>query len=601
MTETRLGDCKFARHRAEGLSRHTGLTRMNFSISLPQDTVSRLALALIAGLLLIRLVLVFTSPLELYADEAQYWRWGQTLEWGYYSKPPLIAWVIAASSNLLGDTEAGVRLFAPILHAIAALAILALARRMMGASAALIAVAAYVFMPGIVLSSTVISTDGVLFPFWCIALYLLWRLREGDAGWPETIALGAAIGFAFLSKYAALYFVIGIALTSLIDPPTRRALLTRQGLAAGTIALAILAPHLAWNAANSFQTVGHTVDNANLGGELFNLEHLPQFLGDQMGVFGPISFLGLLAGLIFMRRGRDAETATREDWLACFIVPVLVIIAFQAVLSRAHANWAATAYPAACLFVASIFSRAQTDRRLWWVIIVLVPLAIQLAPDLTPLVKIGIGTGVAAVLIAAGFASVWRPVGLFWTGIALQLALTLFLAVITLGPSHWVSAVGMDNGFKRTRGWQDLAQQLVLEAERQQATAVLVDEREIWHGLDFYTHNQLDAPLILWRYLETPKNFAEQTPMTNEIDGRVLVASYRSNRRPQIQGDFASWESVGVIGVDLGHRGNGCPLSRNLRLYLVSNYAQLPRTAEWFDTYRDQHIDRPTLCPLPKD
>lgn len=574
---------------------------MNFSISLPQDTVSRLALALIAGLLLIRLVLVFASPLELYADEAQYWRWGQTLEWGYYSKPPLIAWVIATSSGLLGDTEAGVRLFAPILHAIAALAIWALARRMMGPSAALIAVAAYVFMPGIVLSSTVISTDGVLFPFWCIALYLLWRLREGDAGWPETISLGAAIGFAFLSKYAALYFVIGIALTSLIDPPTRRALLTRQGLVAGGIALAILAPHLAWNAANSFQTVGHTVDNANLGGELFNLEHLPQYLGDQMGVFGPISFLGLLAGLIFMRRGRDGETATREDWLACFIVPVLVIIAFQAVLSRAHANWAATAYPAACLFVASIFSRAQTDRRLWWVIIVLVPLAIQLAPDLTPVVKIGIGIGVAAVLVAAGFGAAWKPVGLFWTGIGLQFALTLFLAVITLGPSHWVSAVGMDNGFKRTRGWQDLAQQLVLEAERQQATAVLVDEREIWHGLDFYTHDQLDVPLILWRYLETPKNFAEQTPMTNEIDGRVLVASYRSNRRPQIQGDFASWEPVGEIGVDLGHRGNSCPLSRNLRLYLVSDYAQLPRTVDWFDTYRDRHIDRPTLCPLPKD
>lgn len=571
------------------------------SLSLPKDSLSRLALGLILGLLLVRLVLVFASPLELYADEAQYWRWGQTLEWGYYSKPPLIAWVIATSSSLFGDTEAGVRLFAPILHAIAALAIWALARRMMGPSAALIAVAAYVFMPGIVLSSTVISTDGVLFPFWCIALYLLWRLRESDAGWPETIALGVAIGFAFLSKYAALYFVIGIALTSLMDAPTRRALLSRQGLVAGALGLAILAPHLAWNAANSFQTVGHTVDNANLGGELFNLEHLPQFLGDQMGVFGPISFLGLLAGLIFMRRGRDAETAAREDWLACFIVPVLVIIAFQAVLSRAHANWAATAYPAACLFVASIFSRAQTDRRLWWAIIVLVPLAIQLAPDLTPLVKIGIGIGVAATLVAAGFVSAWRPVGLFWTGIGLQFALTVFLAVITLGPSHWVSAVGMDNGFKRTRGWQDLAQQLVLEAERQQATAVLVDEREIWHGLDFYTHNRLDAPLILWRYLETPKNFAEQIPMTDEIDGRVLVASYRSNRRPQIQGDFASWEPVGEIGVDLGHRGNGCPLSRKLRLYLVSDYAQLPRTAEWFDTYRDQHIDRPTPCPLPKD
>lgn len=571
------------------------------SFSLPRDTLSRLALGLIAGLLLIRLILVLASPFELYADEAQYWRWGQTLDWGYYSKPPLVAWTIAMSSNLLGDTEAGVRLFAPILHAVAALAIWALARRMMGPGPALIATAAYVFMPGIVLSSTIISTDGVLFPFWCIALYLLWRHRENDAGWPETLALGAAIGLGFLAKYAALYFVIGIALTSLIDAPTRRAMLTRKGIAIAVVATALLAPHLAWNAANSFQTVGHTVDNANLGGELFNLDHLPQFLGDQMGVFGPVSFLGLLAGLMFMRRGRDQETATREDWLACFIVPVLVIIAIQAVLSRAHANWAATAYPAACIFVASVFSRAQTDRRLWIAVIILVPLAIQLAPDLTAPVKLGLGFGVGVILAAAGFGSNWRPIGLFWSGVGLHVALTLFLAVISLGPSHWIGAVGMDNSFKRTRGWEDLANQLLLEAERQQPSAIVVDEREIWHGLDFYTHNKRDVPLILWRYLETPKNFAEQIPMTDAIDDRVLVASYRSNRRPQIQGDFATWTPLGEIGVDLGRRGNGCPLNRILHLYLVSDYVQRPRDAAWFETYRDQHIDRPPPCPQPQD
>ncbi|MEM8840085.1 MAG: glycosyltransferase family 39 protein, partial [Pseudomonadota bacterium] len=60
--------------------------------SLPSNTYTRIALALIFGLLAVRLFLVVISPLELYADEAQYWRWGQTLAWGYYSKPPMVAW-----------------------------------------------------------------------------------------------------------------------------------------------------------------------------------------------------------------------------------------------------------------------------------------------------------------------------------------------------------------------------------------------------------------------------------------------------------------------------------------------------------------------------
>ena len=46
------------------------------------DRMSKLAIVIIAGVLAMRLLLVVWSPLELYADEAQYWRWGQSLEWG---------------------------------------------------------------------------------------------------------------------------------------------------------------------------------------------------------------------------------------------------------------------------------------------------------------------------------------------------------------------------------------------------------------------------------------------------------------------------------------------------------------------------------------
>ncbi|HBF89968.1 MAG TPA: hypothetical protein DDX09_02270, partial [Hyphomonas atlantica] len=52
----------------------------------------------LAVLLVVRVTFTGISPLNLYADEAQYWRWGETLESGYYSKPPMIAWVIHAGT-----------------------------------------------------------------------------------------------------------------------------------------------------------------------------------------------------------------------------------------------------------------------------------------------------------------------------------------------------------------------------------------------------------------------------------------------------------------------------------------------------------------------
>ncbi|MEM9937282.1 MAG: glycosyltransferase family 39 protein [Pseudomonadota bacterium] len=564
---------------------------------LPDDGPTRLSLAIISGLLLLRLILVVASPLELYADEAQYWRWGETLEWGYYSKPPMIAWLIHVSTAMFGDSEWAIRLFAPILHTIAATMLMLLSRQMFGPQAGLITVVAYLVMPGIVLSSVIISTDGVLFPFWCTALYLFWRLREGQAGWASVIGLGAAIGLGFLSKYAMFYFGIGIALTALLDAPTRKALLSLKGAAVIGVAAVLLAPHLVWNAANSFQTVGHTVDNANLGGDLFNLENLPDFLADQLGIFGPVSFLTLLAGLIFVRATPGSEAASRETWLACFIVPVLVIIAFQSVLSRAHANWAATAYPAASVLIASIFLRLNTTRRTWLIIAVLTALIIQIVPDFTAPVRFGIGLVTAATILGLGALFAWRSVGLFWAGIAIHTILFLVFATLALGPPGWIASMGLDNAFKRTRGWQDLANQLVLEAEKVSPSAILVDEREIWHGLDYYLRDRVDAPLILWRYNDGIKAFAETEPLTDEIDGNVLVASYRANRRPRIQADFERWSPVGLVGVDLGQRSNGCPLRRELRLYQASTYDPLPRTAEWVTQFEGQEFDALPKCP----
>ena len=525
-----------------------------------------IAFILIGGMLVLRLLQVLASPLELYADEAQYWRWSETLAWGYYSKPPMIAWVIATSTALFGDSEWAIRLAAPLLHAFSASILFLLARRMFGNSAALFTTLTYVFMPGVVLSSSVIATDGVLFPFWVLSLYLYWRLRESDLGWLGTCLLGLSLGLGFLSKYAMLYFVIGLALTSLVDRPSRRALFSRRGGVSLGLALLVLAPHLLWNAQNGFETVSHTVDNANLGGSLFNLENLPVFLTDQAGVFGPVAFIMLIAALTFVRPqprladlGAQADSSqSRELWLACFIVPVILIIAFQAVLSRAHANWAATAYPAASVLIGGFLVRAPA----------------------------------------------WRPA--FWGGIVLQIVVMVLAAILALGPPSWSAAIGRDNDLKRVRGWQDLSAQLIAEVERLQPTVIVTDEREIWHGLDYYMRTQEEPPLILWRYNAGPKNFAEKVDLADLDDNRVLVASYRSHLRPRIKADFETWEPVGRVGVDLGHRSNGCPLTRELRLYLVSDYQPLTRDQAWIDQFKrvdesgrkvNTHIDRLPVCP----
>jgi len=502
-------------------------------------------------LLVLRVGFLLVSPLNLYADEAQYWRWGETLAWGYYSKPPMIAWVIHGVTTLLGNAEWAVRLAAPFLHTAGAVILFFLGRAIYDARTGMYAAFLYALMPAVILSSAVISTDGVLMPFWCGALYALWRLRSGEGRWASAVGLGAAVGAGFLSKYAMLYFLIGIGLTLAFDRDTRRALLSWRGLVALIVACTIFAPHLAWNAANDFKTVSHTVDNANLGGDLFHPDHALTFLADQMGVFGPISLIAFVFGLFAMRKAGDALKA-RDRWLLCFVIPVLVIILVQAVLSRANANWAATAWPAASVLVAA------------WLI--------RMAP-----------AGVR-----------W-----LWASLALHVALGVLFVTVPLVPAAAASQAGFDNELKRTRGWDTAANAVFAKAAEIGATSVLVDEREVWHGLDYYARDRR-LPLISWRRYGVPKSFSEAVPMAPPIDEKVLVVSLHAEMRPMMRSDFKTFEDIGEITIPLGERRNGCPLTRRFHLYIGSGFAPELHDDAWEARHDGLAEFKAPPCPAPK-
>jgi Dolichyl-phosphate-mannose-protein mannosyltransferase len=88
------------------------------------------ALAAVLGLITYRLALGLLDRTELSTDEAQYWFWGLTPEFGAYSKPPVIGWIIRASTEFFGQMLAAVRLPSVLINAATAAVIFAVARRL---------------------------------------------------------------------------------------------------------------------------------------------------------------------------------------------------------------------------------------------------------------------------------------------------------------------------------------------------------------------------------------------------------------------------------------------------------------------------------------
>ena len=156
---------------------------------------------------LIRIYSLFVSPIELSVDEAQYWHWSQNLDYGYFTKPPFVAWAIALSTNIFGNEEWAVRLFSPIIHFFISIILWATTQFAFGLKAGRIAALLWIFTPAASLGSFIISTDTPLLLFWSLALLFIFKIFKDDS-YISALFAGFSLGLAFLSKYAALYFFV---------------------------------------------------------------------------------------------------------------------------------------------------------------------------------------------------------------------------------------------------------------------------------------------------------------------------------------------------------------------------------------------------------
>ncbi len=324
----------------------TAITTTGAGQRTPEEQYWRWAAFGVLGVTIARLIFLAGGQADLYPDEAQYWVWSVHPAFGYYSKPPLVAWLIWLSTTLLQtDDPFAVRLAAPLLHFATALVVFALARRLYDARTAAWSALAYVSLPGVSVSALIMSTDAPLLFCWAVALYAFVRAREAGGGrwW---LLVGVAAGLGLLAKYAMAYWLVSALLFLLLYRDERRHL--GRFFAATGLALLIYVPNFLWNLVHGYVSYRHTGDNAALHGSLLHPEQFLEFLGAQFLVFGPLLFAALIAMVVLARK---TLADRRAALLASFALPALSMMLVVSFLSRAHANWAAPTYVSATVLV----------------------------------------------------------------------------------------------------------------------------------------------------------------------------------------------------------------------------------------------------------
>ena len=452
--------------------------------------------ACLGALLALRLLAVYAAKTNLVLDEAQYWTWSRELAFGYFSKPPMIAWVIRGASELCGDSEACIRSASPVLYTLAAFMIYLTGRALYGPRVGFWSAIVFATLPGVSYSANLITTDVPLILFWTIALYA-WVMLVKRQSMVFAVLLGVAIGLGLLAKQAMVYAFLCIACHAIVSHEARNALKGGRGIVVALIALALFAPNVVWNAEHGFPTVKHTEANIGWQYPYVHPQRLIEYVGVQFGVFGPILLVVLL---------RTAWREIRQPsdrgkvLLLSFSLPVLGLLVVQALLSRAHGNWSATAYPAGSILVTAVM--LELNRQ----VLFRVSLGLHLA-------------FAAAVAAAPAFAPQWR----------------LFEQLQFLS---------------RVVGWRDSADIVRTKLAEQHYGSILVDTREMAGELLYYLRD-VPIPLYVWPSGPTPKDHYEMTrPFTAASPEPVLYVSLK--RCPErLAKSFDSFTHLGIERVRL--------------------------------------------------
>lgn len=295
---------------------------------------------------IIRIYSLYVTPIELSVDEAQYWDWSRNLEFGYFTKPPMIAWIIALSTNIFGNEEWAVRLCSPIIHFITSIILWICGQLAFGFKTGKVAALIWIFTPAVSLGSFVISTDTPLLLFWSLSLIFIIKLIKNNS-LNSALFAGISLGLAFLSKYAALYMLVLVFLWWAIYD-RGKFLSIRNILIIFITTVVISSLNLYWNYTNDFVTLGHTISNADLSEIVLNTSNVVDFLSSQLLVFGPILFLIYLF-IIFDSFFRSEKLSL----LGMISLPIIFLITIQSFLKIANSNWAITAYVGATLLISA--------------------------------------------------------------------------------------------------------------------------------------------------------------------------------------------------------------------------------------------------------
>jgi hypothetical protein len=294
--------------------------------------------------------LISNCPLDLVPDEAHYWDWSRHLDWSYYSKGPLVAWLIRASCELagpwseylIGSQMLAVRLPAVICGALLLTSLYVLTVQVYGRERwAMVVVALALTLPLIAAGSSLMTIDAPYTCCWGWALVLAHRAIFRPTRWAWPLA-GLVLGVGILAKYTMILFVPAVGLFLLTTPAYRRQLLQPGFGIMCLIGAVCCLPIVIWNMQHDWVSLHHVSGQAGVSNHGILWIGPLTYLGTQFLMLLGFWFVAWAAAMIAHRPWKEADPGIRYLWWTSAVM--FGVFAAFSLKTPEEPNWPVTAY-----------------------------------------------------------------------------------------------------------------------------------------------------------------------------------------------------------------------------------------------------------------
>ncbi len=296
-------------------------------------------------------------------DEVYYRMYAQYLQWNYFDHPPMVGWIIRATTlNLLLDNDFFIRIGAIASAGFTTWLIFLCGKKLQSSYTGFLAAIIYTAtIYGSIIAGTFILPDAPQMICWSAGLLVLLHIVQSNkikkSSKKNMLLFGIVVGIGMLCKIHSIFLWFGFLGYAIFY--NRKWFLEPSLYIAGFFTLILFYPVIQWNINNHFATYHFHSQRVAIASAGIDILSFVTFFTGQIFYYNPIIFIFMAIAVFAVIRNKTIISSNQKHLLLFCSIPLIIICSVTSLFKTMLPHWTAPSYIGIVLLTAMYFSNKK--------------------------------------------------------------------------------------------------------------------------------------------------------------------------------------------------------------------------------------------------